>query len=108
VLCSRAPVPPAELRKEPGALATPATQPETAAAYARATHFMFGEEAEGQFVADNVPPGNYELGVDISMEPAAGGAGQRLQARTPVFTTVPTNPPNGTLDLGEIVLQLAN
>jgi RNA polymerase sigma factor (sigma-70 family) len=98
------PVPPAESRNNRGALAAWRAQPEIAAAYSAARPLVFSEEADGTFVADNVPPGSFNLVATIAEFPSAGGPPKPLaQARVPV--TVPADPPSGTLDLGEIVLK---
>jgi hypothetical protein len=55
-------------------------------------------------VAENVPPGSYGLSASISEAPSDGGRPKlRASARVPV--TVSADPPTGTLDLGEIMLQ---
>jgi len=100
---------PDELRNDPEALATWRAQPEIAAAYAlRLAPPEFSEEADGTFVADNVPPGGYELIASASEMPATRGDEPKLRASARVPVTVPADPPTGTLDLGEIVLQPAN
>ena len=98
-------VPPAEVRKDPEALARWRAQPKnTAANSLRRGPLLFSEDPDGTFVAENVPPGSYGLSASISEAPSDGGRPKlRASARVPV--TVSADPPTGTLDLGEIMLQ---
>jgi len=100
------PVAPEEVRRDPEALATWRAQPEIAAAYyLRRGSLRFSEEADGTFVADNVPPGSYNLAATISELPSeVGRAKPRARVRVPV--TIPADPPSGTLDLGTILVPM--
>jgi RNA polymerase sigma factor (sigma-70 family) len=100
--------PPPELLQNPEALANWRAQPDSsAAATGRRGPLQFSEDADGTFVADSVPPGNYTLTATVSEMPTTPGRlTPRANARVPV--TVPADPPTGTLDLGEIELQPAN
>jgi hypothetical protein len=57
------------------------------------------EAADGALVAEDLFAGSYEVRVLIL------DASGKLRAQAQVSMTVPADPPSGTLDLGEIVLQ---
>jgi hypothetical protein len=68
--------------------------------------YSLSETAQGDFVAEDVLAGSYTLTATVT-EPQTGGGPQRRLLRTQVAVAVPVDPTNGTLDLGEIVLQPA-
>jgi hypothetical protein len=67
---------------------------------------VFTQIAEGTLVAEDVSAGSYTMKVLVSDAPTSEGPG-KTRARTEVPFSVPADPPSGTLDLGEIVLQPA-
>ncbi len=93
------PSPPEGTVGNPQAYAAWKTLPEVASAYARLAMYQLQENADGIFIGEEVPPGNYVLHV------SAGSAG----AKAPVVVggrpvSVPPNL-SGTVDLGEIELR---
>lgn len=66
--------------------------------------------SDGTVTADGIPAGEYVLDVIVMPAPATKQVGQRVlpRARGQVSFTVPANPPNGSLDLGEIVVHNAD
>jgi hypothetical protein len=88
---------------EPAALAALQQSAEVQQYWQNARHFQ-AQVAGGQTVsADAIPAGNYLLSVGLEPE---GPAGQRPTSwiSGEISFTVPAEPANGTLDLGEIVL----
>ena len=64
----------------------------------------FKESGDGTWVAEGVEAGDYTLQASVlDSAPTGGDSRARLQAK--VSFTVPSDPPGGTLDLGEIILK---
>jgi hypothetical protein len=72
---------------------------------ARLTNYQMGESSGGIWTADDVPPGNYILDVQVSVPPKGGNdqLGEWLMAKLPV--NVPAEPSSGTLELGDVALE---
>ena len=65
---------------------------------------VFDKSSDGTLVAKDVPPGNYTVRVKVSAPAAEGGEGRPLwMAEVPL--NIPTEPQNGVVDAGEIILQ---
>jgi hypothetical protein len=62
------------------------------------------ESADGTWVAEDLPAGDYTLEASVlDSAPTSEVSKAHLQAK--MTFTVPGNPPSGTLDLGDIMLQ---
>jgi RNA polymerase sigma factor (sigma-70 family) len=81
-------------------------------AVANQTELVFGQQASeplkkpgnGTWVAEDLPAGDYTLDASVvDLAPAAPDSKAHMQAM--MSFTLPGNPPSGTLDLGEILLQ---
>ncbi len=65
----------------------------------------FAPTADGTWVADNVPAGNYSVRAEANEPPDPGsGALPKRHASARVPLVIPIDPPTATLDLGEIVM----
>jgi hypothetical protein len=61
----------------------------------------------GTWMTEDFPAGDYTLTATVAEQRAStnGAISFTVHMRTKVPFTIPTNPPSGVLDLGEIVLQ---
>jgi RNA polymerase sigma factor (sigma-70 family) len=92
--------------KDPAASATLQQSPEFQEFTQKARSTQAVVTADGTVTAEGVPAGDYVLEITVMPEPAARQAGQRVfpRAKGQVSFTVPADPPSGTIDLGEIVV----
>lgn len=98
------PKPPAEAQKDPEALQRWAQTPEVRALAEKARGYPLRENEDGTWVADEVPPGQYVLSVQVMGKPAADGSMQPVaMMETPV--ALPNGEPTDVVDLGELILQ---
>jgi RNA polymerase sigma factor (sigma-70 family) len=98
------PAPPKELAGDAQALSAWQALPEVKAAMAKMRHFSLEQEAEGVFAVEDVPPGEYTFSA-VVVEPPATTRPMPVHARAEAQVTVPSDPPSGTLDLGEVLLR---
>ena len=103
---TRIPKPPENALTDPQAIAAWRAIPEVKAALARMKQFRLFENRQDVFSADDVPSGSYDLTVTVIQPPAAGEQPKQV-AHSDVSVTIPSDPPSGKLDLGEITLQPA-
>ena len=73
-------------------------------ALANRRQYALTETADGRWVAQDVLAGGFRGMVDVFELPTNGGQPKAL-LHGEVSFAVPSDPPTGTLDLGEIVLQ---
>ncbi len=102
------PLPPslAALRNNPEAAAKWRQTPEFQEFSRNARHFTVGIGGDGTLTAENVLPGEYELTV-MAILGLHGGDKPTGSANGSVNLSVPAEPPNGSLDAGEILLRKA-
>jgi RNA polymerase sigma factor (sigma-70 family) len=98
------PKPPEHLINNAEALGKWRQTPEIQELAAKARSYPITEEADGSWIASEVLPGDYNLTVNVLDLPPTGGQGSN-RAHAFAAVAVPTDPPSGTLDLGEITLQ---
>jgi len=100
------PKPPAEISNNPEAMKNWWQTPEVRALSAKARSYPLTENADGAWGVEDVAPGEYPLDVNVTEWSSGGGPGPNsVRAHAGTTVTVPAEPPSGTLDLGEIVLQ---
>jgi len=105
-LATESPQPPEEAKADPAAMKTWRARPEIRAALRKARHFAVTSGPDGTVAAADVPPGEYVLSVNL-VEKLTDGGERKIRASARVPVTVPTDPPAGVLDLGEIALNPA-
>jgi RNA polymerase sigma factor (sigma-70 family) len=98
------PVPP-DVQEDRALLAAWFRQPEVRAAVANRQHFQLSESMDGIWVAEDVPPGEYRLGVSAFESTEAGGQLIMHAQVSDIPVSVPDDPPTGILDLGLIPLE---
>jgi len=97
----------AAILKNPEAAAEWRKTPEFHEFSRNARHFMAAVGDDGILTAENVPPGEYDLTVN-AMLGVGGSDKQAGSANGSVKLSVPAEPPNGSLDAGEILMRKAD
>jgi RNA polymerase sigma factor (sigma-70 family) len=88
---------------DPAALVALRQSPELQEYQQNARHFQAAVNGDHTISAEGIPPGDYILSVMVvSRPPAEQKATSSIGSETPF--TVPADPPDGTIDLGEILL----
>lgn len=100
------PPPPEDARTNPQALGEWQALPEVKAALRNMRHFALTENAEGVFSVEDIPSGQYTFAVSV-FEPAPAPGLLTMHARGDAPVNIPSDPPSGTLDVGEVTLKPA-
>ena len=98
------PHPPENVLGDTQALTAWQALPEVKAALANRRSFTLAEDADGAFSAEDVPPGEYMFSATVVALAATPGPAT-IHARAAVSVNVPSDPPSGTVDLGEVLLK---
>ena len=100
------PLPPESAMGNAQALAAWRAIPEVKAALTNMRHFPLTENVDGTFSVEDVPAGEYRFSAAVFETPGMAGP-MTMHARAEASVTVPSDPPSGTVDLGEVVLKPA-
>jgi len=96
--------PPAEVGSNPEALAKWRSSPEIQALLSSARRYQMTEMSDGVWQAEEVPSGQYHASFNAVSEPGGRGA-DAISLGAGTSLTIPTDPPTGAIDLGEIIVR---
>lgn len=99
------PKPPPEVQKDPAAFQQWVQTPEVRALAEKARGYPLRETADGTWIADEVPPGQYILSVHVGKSAADGSVKPVATVESPV--ALPSGDAAEVVDLGEVTLQAA-
>jgi RNA polymerase sigma factor (sigma-70 family) len=100
-----APLPPSNIMDDSAALAKwQQEHPEVVAAWKNVKSYMMNDNGDGSWTAEAVPPGSYVFQVATMHE---SGKENPARLKGELNIVVPSDPANGVLDAGEVVLTAA-